>query len=85
MTAVGSDLRQRVRELTAELEDMRLLYETAIDHGEAVESQLARIIHEAAGFYSEGRSPEARVCRAQPTSASGWGGRPATWCLVDMS
>lgn len=40
MTAVGSDLRQRVRELTAELEDMRLLYETAIDHGEAVESQL---------------------------------------------
>lgn len=40
MNVVESDLSRRVRELTAELEDMRLLYEMAIDHGEAVESQL---------------------------------------------
>lgn len=40
MNVAESDLSRRVRELTAELEDMRLLYEMAIDHGEAVESQL---------------------------------------------
>ena len=50
-----------------------------------VEELLARIIHEAAVFYSGGRSPGAWVCRAHSTSASGWGGRPATWVLGDMS
>lgn len=41
MTGTELDLAKLVRDLTAELDDMRLLYETAIDHGEAIEAQLA--------------------------------------------